>query len=70
MSEQIRAMIPEGHDVLSYGLVIKEHRRRRDALRAEMSAERERLGLGNKDVLILDNNGISALVEKMVRRLG
>lgn len=56
--------------MLSYGLVIKEHRRRRTALRAGMSADRERLGLGNNDVLILDNNGISALVEKMVRRLG
>jgi hypothetical protein len=70
MSEQIRAMIPDGHDVLSYGLVIQDHKRRRKALRAEMSAERERLELGSGDVLILDNVGVVALVERMERRLG
>lgn len=42
MSEQIRAIITDGHDVLSYGSVIQEHKRRRIALRKEMSAERER----------------------------
>ena len=53
MSEQIRAIISDGHDVLSYGLVVKEHRCRRAVLREEMSVERVRLGLGSRDVLLL-----------------